>query len=137
MKSYLFFNLILFLLLITSCSTESAKNKGEEEKDAVQSSLVYVINDDEASLVLSSSNSKSDLEQLKEIFKKDKDIDLDFSKSTFTDKGKLKRLHMIVDCNDGFKGDLEVSSLTLKLKKQGFRRDYLIRDNVPFYIGNM
>ena len=70
-----------------------------------------------------------------ESLKKRKNIDIDFSESTFYDNGKIKTYAIQVNCNDGFKGKTTTKSLLIKNDgKYGFIRNYENGETTEFKI---
>ena len=115
--------LILFGILALSCSKES------ETKYSTDSEKVF--------LIITENTTKIELTKIASEFKAEKNINVDFSKTEFTESGKIKKLNLEVDCNDGFKGIATISGVILKAKNSGFSRDYSENSKVPFVIGVM
>ena len=66
-----------------------------------------------------------------------KNIDIDFSESTFYEDGKVKNVNLEVDCNDGFSGVAKNFGATFNINNCGFQRDYNENAKIPWSIGNM
>jgi uncharacterized protein YxeA len=115
--------LVLVGILIISCSKES------ETKYSTDSEKVF--------LIITENTTESELTKIASDFKTEKNIIFDFSKTEFSENGKIKTLNFEVDCNDGFKGTATSSGVILKNKNSGFSRDYAENSKVPFIIGAM
>ncbi|MCL5247732.1 hypothetical protein M4I21_18105 [Cellulophaga sp. 20_2_10] len=115
--------LVLVGILILSCSKES------ETKYSTDSEKVF--------LIITENTTESELTKIASEFKTDKNIIVDFSKTEFSENGKIKNLNLEVDCNDGFKGTAKSSGIILKGKNSGFSRDYAKNSEIPFVIGAM
>ena len=93
------------------------------------------INDFKAELIITTETTKNELTKLARWFKKRKNIDIDFSESTFYDNGKIKTYAIQVNCNDGFKGKTTTKSLLIKNDgKYGFIRNYENGETTEFKI---
>jgi hypothetical protein len=88
-------------------------------------------------LIITENTTEIELTKIASEFKAEKNITVDFSKTEFTENGKIKTLNFEVDCNDGFKGSATSSGVILKAKNSGFSRDYSENSKVPFVIGAM
>ena len=66
-----------------------------------------------------------------------KNIDIDFSESTFYEDGKVKNVNLEVDCNDGFSGVAKNFGTTFDINNCGFQRDYTENAEKPWSIGTM
>ncbi|WP_396596016.1 PspC domain-containing protein [Dokdonia sp. R86516] len=66
-----------------------------------------------------------------------KNIDIDFSQSSFYQNGVIKSLTLSVECNDGYNGKLTKWTSNLKNYKTGFVRDYRKTTSKPFVIGKI
>jgi uncharacterized protein YxeA len=115
--------LVLIGILVISCSKES------ETKYSTDSEKVF--------LIITENTTEIELTKIASEFKAEKNITVDFSKTEFTENGKIKTLTFEVDCNDGFNGSATSSGVILKTKKSGFSRDYSENSKVPFVIGAM
>ena len=115
--------LVLIGILIISCSKES------ETKYSTDSEKVF--------LIITENTTEIELTKIASEFKAEKNITVDFSKTEFTENGKIKTLNFEVDCNDGFKGSAKSSGVILKAENSGFSRDYSENSKVPFVIGAM
>jgi hypothetical protein len=115
--------IILLGLFVMSCSKES------ETKYSTDSEKVY--------LLITENTTRNELTTIVAEFKLKKNIVIDFSKTEFSEYGKIEKLNLEVDCNDGFRGIAKSSGELLKLKNSGFSRDYTKDTKVPFVIGAM
>jgi uncharacterized protein YxeA len=115
--------LVLVGILILSCAKES------ETKYAVDSEKVF--------LIITENTTKSELTKIASEFKTEKNIIIDFSKTEFSENGKIETLNLDVNCNDGFEGTAISSGVILKSKNSGFSRDYAENSTMPFIIGAM
>ena len=109
--------------MIISCSKKS------ETKYSTDSEKVF--------LIITENTTEIELAKIAPEFKAEKNITVDFSKTEFTENGKIKTLNFEVDCNEGFKGSATSSGVILKAKNSGFSRDYSENSKVPFVIGAM
>ena len=106
-----------------SCSKES------ETKYSTDSEKVF--------LIITENTTEIELTKIASEFKSEKNITVNFSKTEFTENGKIKNLNLEVDCNDGFKGTVKSSGVIFKFKNYGFSRDYSENSKLPFVIGAM
>ncbi|MDY0779950.1 PspC domain-containing protein [Tenacibaculum sp. IB213877] len=119
------------------------ENKSEEKNnhnnwnsnndDDVSFLFNSTINDIKAELIIDKNTTKQELEKLASWFKNKKDIDIDFSESTFFDNGKIKSYSLKVDCNDGFSGKSD-KLITINGGEHGFVRNYNDDGSVHFRI---
>lgn len=121
MKKPLF--LFVCLLFLTGCLKESQTQ--------------FSIGEDQVFLVITPNTTKEELAQIAIELKEKKNIDMDYSKSTFSADGKISEVNLEVDCNDGFKGSTHCSATALKYKNVGFVRDYTAEGDTVFHIGVM
>jgi len=121
MKRTLFFTICFITLL--GCTKEKQTQ--------------YSVNSEEVFLVVTENTTKEELVQIAAEFKERRNIDIDFSKSKFSDNGKILDLDLKVDCNDGFKGTTAGSSVSFRLNNYGFSRDYSPESKRAFHIGAM
>lgn len=115
--------IVLLGLIILGCSKES------ETKYSTESEKVY--------LLITENTTRNELTKIAAEFKRKRNIILDFSKTEFSEYGKIEKLNLEVDCNDGFRGIAISSGKILKSKNSGFSRDYTKDSKVPFVIGAM
>ncbi len=119
----------------TDCKKSSSNLENEEsEEDSFEDTTENMedvsflfestINDFKAELVVTKETTKNELEKLARWFKNRKNIDIDFSESTFYDNGKIKAYKIEVDCNDGFKGKSASKNTRIGIGKHGFIRNY-------------
>ena len=115
--------LFLFGILMLSCAKESettySTNSGSEK----------------AFLLITENTTESDLVKIAAEFKSERNITVDFSETEFYGNGKIENLKLQVDCNDGFKGNVNVAGEVLEIKNSGFVRDYSKKAERPFSIG--
>lgn len=115
--------LVLVGIIAMSCSKES------QTKYSTESERVY--------LIVTENTTKAELTKIASEFKSEKNIAVDFSKTEFSENGKIIKLNLKVDCNDGFRGIAESTGKILKTKNSGFLRDYSEGSKKPFVIGAM
>lgn len=111
----------------TEKSTTKDINEDTEDIDNEDISFLFdsTINNFKAELVVTQETTKAELKKLANWFKKRKNIDIDFSESTFYDNGKIKTYSIKVDCNDGNKGETLQKNITITTgNKHGFIRSY-------------
>lgn len=113
--------LILLPLFLISLQDPAAITEYEASKDV-------------AYLLVAKKTTSADLQKIAATFKKNNNIDLDFSKCTFDKDGHIDYFHLEVDCNDGFKGGVSKKMELVNLKKPGFFRRYLDHTS-PFETG--
>ncbi|SEB35976.1 Phage shock protein PspC (stress-responsive transcriptional regulator) [Tenacibaculum sp. MAR_2009_124] len=102
---------------------DSFENENEDMED-VSFLFESTINDFKAELVVTEETTRNELKKLARWFKNRKNIDIDFSKSTFFDNGKIKTYKIEVDCNDGFNGKSTSKNTVIGIGKHGFIRNY-------------
>jgi hypothetical protein len=115
--------LVLVGILILSCSKESKTR--------------YSTDSEKVFLIITENTTERELLKISSEFLIKRDIIIDFSKTEFSGNGKINKLNLEVDCNDGFIGTAISSGLILKSKNSGFSRDYSKNSKVPFIIGAM
>lgn len=101
---------------------------------AKESQTTYSTDSDKVFLMMTENTTEKELEEIAKEFKESKDIIIDFSKSTFNNKGQIRRLDIAVNCNDGYNGSAKLSGLILNVKNFGFTRDFTSN---TFFIGSM
>ena len=97
----------------------------------------FIMLDSLITLQIGADTSLEELQKIKRTLKEEKNIDIDFSESEFSNNGRIKKLSLAVDCNDGFKGKTINTLFSLTNKKIGFTRDYSPDTDSPFEIGNL
>ncbi|PQJ20609.1 hypothetical protein [Tenacibaculum sp. SG-28] len=120
-------NLILVLLSITTLScvkTEAGKT-------------TYSTSSEKAFLIITENTTKDELIKIAAEFKLLRNIDIDFSETTFYKNGKVKNLNLEVDCNDGYKGFAKNFGTTFSINNCGFERDYNEDAEIPWSIGSL
>ncbi|CAM1372750.1 PspC domain-containing protein [Tenacibaculum xiamenense] len=105
-------------------SEEDSFDNEDEDMEDISFLFESTINDFKAELVVTKETTKNELKKLARWFKNRKNIDIDFSESTFYDNGKIKTYKIEVDCNDGFKGKSASKSTIIGIGKHGFIRNY-------------
>ncbi|WP_237274865.1 PspC domain-containing protein [Tenacibaculum ovolyticum] len=115
---------------------DDESNNWDSDNDKEVSFLFdSTINDVKAELIITKETTKKELNKLARWFKNRKDIDVDFSESSFYDNGKIKTYSLQVNCNDGFKGKTKATkSIIIGNGKHGFTRSYNENDSITFKI---
>jgi len=119
---------------------EYNSNKEGEKPDWERDSsdgLNLIISENLVKLNIGSATTEDELATIKQQLKEQKNIDIDFSDSEFTARGKIKKLSLEVDCNDGFNGKAVNWSKNLDRNEVGFKRDYRADAATPFSIGKL
>ena len=119
---------ILFIFIGIAVSLPIAANYAKESK------TTYSTESDKVFLMMTENTTEKELEEIAKEFKDSKNITIDFSKSTFNNKGQIKSLDLVVNCNDGYNGIAKLSGLILNVRNFGFTRDF---SNNTFFIGSM
>jgi hypothetical protein len=88
-------------------------------------------------LLIAENTTKDELTKICAEFKLLKNIDIDFSESTFYKDGKVKNVNLKVDCNDGYSGVAINYGSTFNINNCGFQRDYTENAEIPWKIGSM
>ena len=125
----IFLYVLSILLLSCTISHESGGNKKRE------TGTEYSLVGDKVFLVIDHSTTEAELDQITSAFKKQRNIDVSFSESTFRSNGKIKSIHIKVNCNDGHSGSASTKAWTTRLNNFGFYRDYTKGANTTFSIG--
>ena len=120
-------NIILFLIFIITLGC--TKTEAGKTTYSTDSKKVF--------LLITENTSKDELTKICAEFKLLKNIDIDFSESTFYEDGKVKNVNLEVDCNDGFSGVTKNFGTTFNINNCGFIRDYRENAQIPFSIGSM
>ena len=119
--------IILFLICITTLScakTEAGKT-------------TYSTDSEKAFLIITENTTKDELTKIATEFKLVRNIDIDFTETTFYDDGKVKNVNLEVDCNDGYKGVAKNFGTTFSINNCGFQRDYKEDAESSWSIGSM
>ncbi|WP_271406452.1 PspC domain-containing protein [Tenacibaculum soleae] len=125
------------------CNTKNSNNNDDDNNDwssdnDEEISFLFdsTINNAKAELIITKETTKNELKKLARWFKDRKNIDIDFSESSFYGNGKIKTYSLKVDCNDGFKGKTKkhTKSIILGNGKHGFTRSYNDNDSITFKI---
>ena len=114
-----------------SNDTDDSDNDNDNEVSFLFDST---ITDVKAELIITKETTKNELRKLARWFKNRKNIDIDFSESTFFDNGKIKTYSLKVDCNDGNKGNTASKGIIINNGKHGFVRNYTDNDSILFEI---
>ncbi|WP_086029991.1 PspC domain-containing protein [Tenacibaculum holothuriorum] len=104
--------------------TDDEWNSDEDNNNDVSFLFDSTINDAKAELIITKETTKSELKELARWFKNKKNIDIDFSESSFFNNGKIKSYILKVNCNDGYKGNTASKGITINNGKHGFIRNY-------------
>ncbi len=125
------------------CSNDSNLNSYDENTDNnwndndnnndVTFLFSSTINNEKAELLINKNTTKKELEKLASWFKNKKNIDIDFSKSTFNNNGTIETYFLKVNCNDGFSGTTS-KAITINSGEHGFVRNYDQNGSVSFKI---
>ena len=110
--------------------------KPDWERD-ISDGLNLIVSENLVKLSIGSAATEDELATIKQQLKEEKNIDIDFSDSEFTARGKIKKLSFKVDCNDGFNGKAVNWSKNLDRNEVGFIRDYKTDTATPFSIGKL
>jgi hypothetical protein len=97
----------------------------------------YSTAETKAYLKVTPNTTESELKTISEEFKQKRNIDVDYSKSTFFDDGRIKDLVLKVNNNDGISGEASSSSADLKMKSCGFVINYSKEGKQSIYTGVM
>ncbi|MFD0992921.1 PspC domain-containing protein [Tenacibaculum geojense] len=125
------------------CSSDSKLNSYDENTDNnwndndnnndVTFLFSSTINNEKAELLINKNTTKKELEKLASWFKNKKNIDIDFSESTFNNNGTIETYFLKVNCNDGFSGTTN-KAITINSGEHGFVRNYDQNGSVSFKI---
>lgn len=111
-------------LACTDCTEDEWEKDDNNVFDETSAYLFdSTINDFKAELIVTKETTKSELRKLVRWFKDRKNIDIHFDNSTFFSNGKIKKLMLKVDCNDGYYGNTS-KGIVLRNGKHGFIRSY-------------
>ncbi|CAM1362060.1 conserved membrane protein of unknown function [Tenacibaculum soleae] len=122
----------------TDCSINETdtNNWDSDNDDEISFMFNSTINEVKSELIITKETTKNELKKLARWFKDRKNIDIDFSESSFYDNGKIKTYSLKVDCNDGFKGKTKklTKNIIVGNGKHGFTRSYNENDSITFKI---
>lgn len=122
----------------TDCSINETdtNNWDSDNDDEISFMFNSTINEVKSELIITKETTRNELKKLARWFKDRKNIDIDFSESSFYDNGKIKTYSLKVDCNDGFKGKTKklTKSIIVGNGKHGFTRSYNENDSITFKI---
>lgn len=122
----------------TDCSINETdtNNWDSDNDDEISFMFNSTINEVKSELIITKETTRNELKKLARWFKDRKNIDIDFSESSFYDNGKIKTYSLKVDCNDGFKGKTKklTKSIIVGNRKHGFTRSYNENDSITFKI---
>lgn len=110
-------------LIFSSCATSSKKT-------------IFNISKEEVLVKICVNTSKSELENIQSSLKEVKNIDFDFSKTTFSSDNKIDQLDFVVKGPEGYTGHIN-AELYMTDEYHGFRRDYRKNASKPFQCGAM
>ncbi len=116
-------------------SYEEQNRTPDWENDSSATQLI--ITKEQVRLTIGTLTTRNELENIRKQLKRDKNIDMNYSSSEFTSRGRIKKLSLEVDCNDGFSGKTINWSKGLEKNDIGFMRDYSAGALTPFTIGNL
>ncbi|CAL2084481.1 Phage shock protein C (PspC) family protein [Tenacibaculum sp. 190524A02b] len=119
----------------TDCEKKQEKEEKEKTDDAdidyddsVNENVSFLfdstINNIKAELTITDETTEKQLIKLAKWFKKRKNIDIDFSESTFHENGKINTYSLKVNCNDGYKGKTTSKIIIRNGDEHGFIRSY-------------
>jgi phage shock protein PspC (stress-responsive transcriptional regulator) len=110
-------------------------NKPDWENTSAATQLI--ITNDEVRLSIGTLTTRNELDTIKQQLKRDKNIDMSYSGSEFTPRGRIKKLSLEIDCNDGYSGKTINWAKSLDSNSIGFKRDYTLDAAEPFIIGEL
>ncbi|MFN5416868.1 MAG: hypothetical protein ACK5B9_07410 [Flavobacteriia bacterium] len=113
--------IFLTFVILSSCDTSSKKT-------------IIDISNDEVVVKICVNTSKSELENVQRKLKEEKNIDFDFSKTSFSSDGKIDQLDFVVKGPEGYTGHVN-AELYMTDEYHGFRRDYRKNASKPFQCG--
>lgn len=97
----------------------------EDDNDSDVSFLFdSTINNAKAEFIISKQTTKNELEKLIRWFKNRRNIDIKIVNPKYDIDDKIEKVLLIIDTNDGYKGELRISNNTLESIPKGFRRIY-------------
>lgn len=119
-----------------SINETDTNNWDSDNDDEISFMFNSTINEVKSELIITKETTRNELKKLARWFKDRKNIDIDFSESSFYDNGKIKTYSLKVDCNDGFKGKTKklTKSIIVGNRKHGFTRSYNENDSITFKI---
>ena len=121
MKHFLLF--FFFIFFVFSCSTSSKKT-------------VFSLTDNKVVVKICVNTSREELEEIKSVLKSEKNIDFDYSKTTFSSDGQIDLLDFIVKGPEGYQGHVQ-TELYMTDEYHGFIRDYNKGAEKPFSCGGI
>lgn len=130
-------------LVCISCKPNDSKTylRDDNEEDNWSdnnNASINIITKDLVLVTFNQSVTKNDLKTLSKTLKKSKNIDLDYSQSTFDHKDRISKLRFKVNCNDGYEGNAyDYNRYELRTSKIGFIRDYKKEGKEAFAIGKL
>ena len=98
---------------------------------------IFILNDNYVSLKIASGTTRQELEKISAKLLKEKNIKIDFSKSTFKKNGLIRDLKLEVDCQDGYSGTAEATNEALQTDYYGFERTYNKVSDSSFSTGQL
>ncbi len=117
-------------------NNESSYDDNEVDNDKDITFLFdSTINDFKAEFHINKNTTKNELEKLIRWFKNKQNIDIEIVSSKFNKNKSINKIHLNIDCNDGYKGEIKITNGTLDGIPVGFRRLYNTEDeNLAFKI---
>lgn len=128
---------LIFVILSSCLLLSSCLNKKLTNSNLDKNKTNYSITAEKAILEIDPKTTRAELTEIARQFLDEKNIVIDFSKSTFNKKGCIQDVNLSVDCNDGMKGTATSSRALLRINSIGFIRDYRVGSKVPFAIGDI
>ena len=113
--------IFILTLFFSSCETSSKKT-------------IFEINKDEVLVKICVNTTMAELENIQIKLKEEKNIDFDFSKTTFSSDNKIDQLDFVVKGPEGYGGHIN-AELYMTDEYYGFRRDYRKNSLKPFQCG--
>ncbi|WNW02814.1 PspC domain-containing protein [Tenacibaculum sp. HL-MS23] len=113
----------------TDCDDDTTNNNQDNNRNSDNDEDVSflfdsTINDLKAEFIISKKTTKKELEKLVTWFKNKKNIDINIVDSKYNNSNQIDKVTLRINCNDGYRGELTISSNTLNDISKGFRRTY-------------
>ncbi|MDR0969240.1 MAG: hypothetical protein LBM67_01720 [Lentimicrobiaceae bacterium] len=118
-----FLALILILMIVFNADLGSVVRETMKKNHTTY----YIVDDHKAYFELSKNITKAELEEIARVFKQEKNIDVDFSKSKFSEEGELIFLDLKTSLQDGEKiltNSIVTSTHRLRYVQIIFEKDY-------------
>jgi hypothetical protein len=97
----------------------------------------FVFNEEECTLIITDNTTKTELQDISDFLINEKNVEFDFSKSTFKDDGKVDEVNIFVDFGDGFSGNANGNNHSLRTIDFGFSRKLNSEGKEVFAIGKL